>query len=356
MINALLAFLLMQPQAVPPVAAPADPASPGVSEFAELPGFLGVVPANVTPADVLTLGLPGEAGAIIREVMGESPAAKSGLRKGDVITGFGESTVQSVAQFRRLVRETPPGRAVALTIIRNGQPAVVSVTLAEPAFNLGLARGSERAFVGRTPEDREIRLVVAGEGRQAAKEQDRASGKTAEDPSAPRSGPALQVKSGAGIGVTGGDDAAVWVDGNRPAGEYLMRMDELGRPRLGVTVVPMSEQLARFFGLQGRSGVLVTTVVEGSPAAKAGFEAGDVILAMDGAPVLEASGLRMLLGTVETGTIDVKILRDKKEIELKPLLEKEPDEIIIHRYNESPLRGADRKIVIRIDDSQGSCI
>ena len=56
----------------------------------------------------------------------------------------------------------------------------------------------------------------------------------------------------------------------------------MGGGRLGVGIQSMGEQLGEYFGLSGRTGVLITSVSEDSPAAKAGLKAGDVILSLDG--------------------------------------------------------------------------
>lgn len=83
--------------------------------------WLGVSLRDVTPERGRELKLPGEFGAIVTEVEEESPAAKAGLATGDVILEFAGERVRSVAHLRRLVRETPPGRTVALEVSRAGQ-------------------------------------------------------------------------------------------------------------------------------------------------------------------------------------------------------------------------------------------
>lgn len=84
-------------------------------------GWLGARLDDVTPEKARELKLPGEYGAIVREVEEGSPGAKAGLAQDDVILVFDGERVRSVAQLRRLARETPPGRSVTLEISRKGE-------------------------------------------------------------------------------------------------------------------------------------------------------------------------------------------------------------------------------------------
>jgi len=91
------------------------------------PGWLGIGIEEVTPDKAKTLNLSAPRGVLVERVQPESPAAKAGLRDNDVITRYGEQVIEGVVQFRRLVRETPPGRTVALGIWRDGKSANVSI-------------------------------------------------------------------------------------------------------------------------------------------------------------------------------------------------------------------------------------
>src|SRR5688500_2961923 len=73
-------------------------------------GRIGVSVTDIDPAEPAS---KGAAGVLIESVVEESPAAKAGLRKGDIIVEFDGERVRSVRQFSRLVSETPAGRTVA---------------------------------------------------------------------------------------------------------------------------------------------------------------------------------------------------------------------------------------------------
>jgi serine protease Do len=100
---------------------------------------LGVALGEVTPEKARELKLPAVAGAIITSVEKDSAAAKAGLEKGDVVVEFDGTRVRSSAELRRLVRETPAGRTVAIKVMRGGQAHTLSAKLEAPAnrhFNI----------------------------------------------------------------------------------------------------------------------------------------------------------------------------------------------------------------------------
>jgi len=90
---------------------------------------LGVALEEVTPEKAQELKLPAEAGAIVTSVEEGSPAVKAGIEKGDVIVEFDGTPVRSAAELRRLVRETPAGRGVAIKVMRNGQAHLLHAKL-----------------------------------------------------------------------------------------------------------------------------------------------------------------------------------------------------------------------------------
>jgi S1-C subfamily serine protease len=86
-----------------------------------------------------------EAGAVVETVRPGSPAATAGLASGDVIVEFDGDRVRSARQLTRLVTETPTGRDVNATILRNGQRSRITLTPADPA---GPMFDADRVFQG----------------------------------------------------------------------------------------------------------------------------------------------------------------------------------------------------------------
>jgi len=85
--------------------------------------------------------------------------------------------------------------------------------------------------------------------------------------------------------------------------------------RLGLTVETMTDQLSAYFG--AREGVLVTAVVDGSAAARAGIRAGDVITSIDGSRIRSPDDLLRAVRDAGDDEIEIGIVRDKKETTVK---------------------------------------
>jgi membrane-associated protease RseP (regulator of RpoE activity) len=96
--------------------------------------------SDVTPEKAQELKLPVVAGAIVDSVQKASAAAKAGIEAGDVILEFDGVHVRSSAELRRLIRETPPGRTVAIKVARDGKTLTLSAELtpSENSFNFDM--------------------------------------------------------------------------------------------------------------------------------------------------------------------------------------------------------------------------
>jgi len=98
-------------------------------------GWLGV---SIQPLDrdlAAYLGIPATTGVIVNSVADGSPAAKAGVRAGDVVTRFGGQPIEAEKEedlgvFQRLVARTTPGERVALALVREGKAKTVQATLA----------------------------------------------------------------------------------------------------------------------------------------------------------------------------------------------------------------------------------
>jgi serine protease Do len=118
---------------------PEPPDSSQVYVFTNGCSHLGVTLNEVTPEKAQELKLPAVAGAIVTSVEKDSAAAKAGIEKGDVIVEFDGVRVRGSAELRRLIRETPAGRTVAIKVMRGGQARTLSAKLESPGdrhFNI----------------------------------------------------------------------------------------------------------------------------------------------------------------------------------------------------------------------------
>jgi serine protease Do len=96
--------------------------------------------------------------------------------------------------------------------------------------------------------------------------------------------------------------------------DQLVRAGKVVRGWLGVSIQELSPELASQFGLSESKGVLVSDVLDGSPAKKAGLERGDVILEFDGKAVETPTHLRNIVAQTQVGKkTTVKFVRNKDQ-------------------------------------------
>jgi serine protease Do len=253
-----------------PATPPAQPSAPGeplgaFSLFVDGGSFLGVQVEDINNANMSSYGLHDARGVGITEVVKNSPAEKAGLRKGDVILRFDNESITSARKLTRLVSEIAPDHTVKIGISRGGSDQEVTVTLAK-------RDDVSNTFWGTTPPAGVFRTVPRGEF--------------------PQVGPLLE-----------GRDNLVFALGNSR--------------RIGVSTQPLTKQLADYFGVTDGKGVLVTSVAEDSPAAKAGIKAGDVITAIDGEKIEGAGDLSRAINQKKDGDVTLTIVRDKRQQTIK---------------------------------------
>ncbi len=98
----------------------------------------------------------------------------------------------------------------------------------------------------------------------------------------------------------------------------LQSTGSVERGYLGVQIQSVNDDIADSLGLDGARGALVTQVIEGSPAAAAGLEAGDVILRFDGKDIPRMRELPKIVALTETDKqVDVVVWRDEKELTIR---------------------------------------
>lgn len=91
-------------------------------------GWLGVKIQDISPDIAESLGLESEAGAMVTDVPA-GPAADAGMQAGDVITSFAGGQVEDTRDLVRRVAAAPVGEAVDVTVMREGKPVTLQVTL-----------------------------------------------------------------------------------------------------------------------------------------------------------------------------------------------------------------------------------
>ena len=111
----------------------------------------------------------------------------------------------------------------------------------------------------------------------------------------------------------------------RPILDQLVQGGKVVRGWLGVSIQELSPDLATQFGVQEPKGVLVSEVLDDSPAKRAGFERGDVIVEFDGKPVENPTQLRNAVAQTAIGRkATVKVMRDKHVRNLEVTIAEQP--------------------------------
>jgi serine protease Do len=130
-------------------APPQPPVPPQAREINSNPyvggTYLGVNLAEIDTGRAKELKLKEDYGVEITRVEENSPAEKAGIKAGDVVLEYNGQRVEGMEQFGRMVRETPPGREVKLTISRNGANQTLAAVLGSrrSRFSVNLPSGFE---------------------------------------------------------------------------------------------------------------------------------------------------------------------------------------------------------------------
>jgi serine protease Do len=109
-------------------------------------GYLGVMIQDVTPALAKEFKLKDQTGALIGDVMPEAPAAKAGLKNGDVVLEYNGKKVRDSRHLKLAVGETKPGTKAPVKILRDGAVKTLEVTVQD-------IPGAEKAADTAAPKD-----------------------------------------------------------------------------------------------------------------------------------------------------------------------------------------------------------
>jgi S1-C subfamily serine protease len=113
----------------------------------------------------------------------------------------------------------------------------------------------------------------------------------------------------------------------RPVMEQLIQSGRVVRGYLGVIIQPVDQKVAKAFGLKEVRGALVGDVTSDGPAAKAGIQKGDVIVAVNDQRVEDSRDLQLKIASTAPGTrVNLRLIRDGKEITIPVTLGEAPRE------------------------------
>ena len=212
-------------------------------------GWLGVGISELDEKIREKMGIADDVkGVLVTEVYEDSPAEAAGIKANDVILSLDGEKSNDVTALVKLVKERKPGTDVTVKVMRDDKEHTYTATLAE----------REKMIVWDQLYGLEaLKGLEALEGLEALK---------------------IAIPE-ISIGVSG------WG----------------GKGRLGVYVKDVSGDLADYFEVPGKEGVLVEGIVEGSAAEKAGIQAGDIIYKIDGEELCCTDELVKAIAKMETG-------------------------------------------------------
>ena len=235
-------------------------------------GWLGVYIQNIDRDLAESEKLPSTDGVMVNGVVDGSPAEEAGLKEGDVILKYDGKDATSVRRLTRMIDDTAPKTKVDLLVLRDGAQKTIQVEIGEEEdsdWSWSGTPGSNYSFNFRAP--RAPRAPIAPEA-----------------PDVP--------------------------DTPRPPRAYAFSLGQLSTSHIGVALYDMSDQLAEHFGVKD-GGALINDVVKDGPAAKAGLQAGDIIVEVDHRPVHDVDDVRRAISKKDDGEkVTIMVARGPNEM------------------------------------------
>ncbi len=286
--------------------------------------WLGVYTQDLTSGLREGLGYNGD-GVLVSGVVDGSPADDAGIRKGDVLIRFNNRQIDDAGDLVNLVRAARVGQRVAILADRDGVRRTFNVTLAARSGD-ALAPRAER-WTWRSDDDH-------GDDENGDDDHD--------DVKVFDNGRVRIEKNGDGdtriYRFKGGDEGPHAFRFDDDGDVTIPELHELeglkdleglkglrvlgGQGRLGVQIQDLNGDLGSYF--ETDKGALVTRVVEGSAADKAGMKAGDVITRFDGKSIDDTDDLMAAVRAADEGDVDVTVIRKGRTQTLHPTLARAP--------------------------------
>jgi serine protease Do len=123
-----------------------------ISQGKVVRGYLGVVITEMTPEQAKVWGISTTEGALVNDVSADAPAAKAGIRSGDLIISFDGKPVKDQYELTSIVAETPVGKRVEVKFIREGK--LQSLFLETAERNIDTANNESVPLDGLEPEEK----------------------------------------------------------------------------------------------------------------------------------------------------------------------------------------------------------
>jgi len=117
-------------------------------------GWIGVTIQELTPELAQEFGLKKTRGALVSDVVKDSPAARAGVMRGDIVLEFNGREVKDVSSLRNMVAQSKTGTEITIKILRAGKEFIVRVGILE------LPREVAEIMPDRSPNDPETKVLT----------------------------------------------------------------------------------------------------------------------------------------------------------------------------------------------------
>ncbi len=241
-------------------------------------------------------------GARVASVVPDSPAAKAGLKEGDLIMRVNEKDIRRATDLTTAIAAQAAEARVGLVVLRNGKEETLSAQLAKrPEPGSQMAPPPAGAFAA--PPGAIPLPPMAGRDPFAQMESNFQRMQDQMD----------RMQSEFGM-LRGGQSPGAGFTGFAMSQTTLTMSSD---SRTGLSLQSLTPQLGEFFGAKEGEGVLITAVEPDSPAALAGLKAGDVIVSVGADTVDEPAAAQALAAEGAAGGVDLGILREKESKTIK---------------------------------------
>lgn len=259
-------------------------------------GFLGIYPTDIGRRTNEKLGLGDRTGALVAGVVENTGAARAGVQEKDVVTALNGEFITSESHLRRLIMKQTPGTFVRLDLFRNGTTVTVNAEITSRAkYYRGVGDCESTPSAPPQPQ-------IEQRMRDAVKDLELSELNMGELD-------AEHIRA-AERGLL---DAQKELRASLREVREQRNMKTGYEGNTGIGLQSMSDQLAAYFRTPSTSGALVNEVADGSPASRAGMQAGDVIIGVNGLAV--EGPMDAVRGIVKDsdGSVDVRVVRDGQE-------------------------------------------